>query len=111
MHPALKALLIGAPLAFLLGAIVLMVWRALYPNRNAIHGLTNKRGRIINPYIYLGVAVFILLLLAGELGLILSGRASHGTWTAMLLFNGSALVTSYLNHYRRLRRAKDHHRA
>ncbi len=61
MNPLLIALIIGIPMALFVVAIGLMIWRAIYPRRNKIRGLTDRNGLIVNPFIYLGISVICML--------------------------------------------------
>ena len=53
MHPALIALILGIPAAFLIIAAVLMIRRAFRPDGARINGLTNSKGQIISHYVWL----------------------------------------------------------
>ena len=64
MSSVLIAIILGIPAALIAAAIVLMVWRAIHPRRNELHGLTNKSGTIVNPYIYLIGCVITFLMSA-----------------------------------------------
>jgi hypothetical protein len=61
MNPILVAIIVGTPLALFAAAIGLMIWRAIHPSRNRIHGLTDRKGFIVNPSIHLGISIFCML--------------------------------------------------
>lgn len=106
MRPALVALLIGLPLCFLLAAIVLMVWRAVHPERNLIRGLTDKWGRITNPHIYLGMAVFMLMLVAGSSWLAIANPRRDRNKALLGLAAGVLGFARNWEYYQRLRRTR-----
>ncbi|HXC15849.1 MAG TPA: hypothetical protein VNV60_00260 [Holophagaceae bacterium] len=115
MKPFAIGLLLGFPLAAITLAIVLMVWRAFHPKGNAIRGLTNGRGEILNPYIYAAVSVVCLVCALISYWWI-SGFAATSSTSAgrlreqlslwSLALTGTGLSIKFFRQYLRLKRSK-----
>ena len=109
------ALILGIPLIALLLAVCLMVWRAFNPKRNAIRGLTNSGGQVVNPYIHAGVS-FLCLAIAmycywrlrvfTPVSQTMSGRLGErlNLWALALISTG--LSIKFFKQYKRFKNAR-----
>jgi hypothetical protein len=112
MNLFVMTLLLGLPLVALVVAIVLMIWRAFKPRRNKIKGLTSASGEIVNPYVYAGMWLILMLCSAGFAYLISRPIPSSSTtlgqiqmrlgeWSGLLLSIGGS--KQYFNKYKKCR--------
>jgi hypothetical protein len=113
MHSLAIALLLGFPLVALAAAIALMIWRAFKPKGNRIRGLTSPDGRIVNPYIHLGVSITCLViatisgcfLLSSPAGIstsLSSSKSRLDLW--IIVFMGLSLSMKFFQNYKKVKR-------
>ena len=109
-------LFLGFPLFCLVLAIALMVWRALHPKRNAIRGLTNARGVVVNPFLYWGMSLIGIacvsyaswrLFWSTPVSGTAAGRLSERLELWLLLSTGTGLARNYIRQGLRWMKLRD----
>jgi hypothetical protein len=108
------AIILGIPLALFGTAIGMIVWRAVYPRRNKIMGLTDRNGQIVNPSIHLGVSVICMLSALVCAWWLVVAKATEGTRLThfkshldlmALLSISTALALQFFKQYKKLKKA------